>query len=182
MVTAAAEASGLTTAEAILRLRQDGPNEMAPAERWPALRELARNLANPLVVVLLLASMVSAVFGQFVPAPEILFPSGSQVFVVADFEGVIQPVLKNAVIFLFDAPAKIAARNVRRAQTPVLFNRRRLDAAAQAQVADVTECRTENVRLFRGIVQQRERRVLKLLERFRLSLLCVKNIPVESIG
>jgi Mg2+-importing ATPase len=68
VVTAAAEAVELTTAEAILRLRQNGPNEMAPAQRWPVLRELARNLANPLVVVLLLASLVSAVFGQFVSA------------------------------------------------------------------------------------------------------------------
>ena len=65
VVTAAAEAAGLTTAEAILRLRQDGPNEIAPPPRLPALRELARNLANPLVVCSCVASMVSAVSGSW---------------------------------------------------------------------------------------------------------------------
>ena len=69
MVTAAAgPAAGLTAAEAALRLRRDGPNEVPPPQRLMAVRELARDLANPLVLVLLLASVVSAAFGQFVSA------------------------------------------------------------------------------------------------------------------
>ena len=68
MVTAAVDAAGLTTAEASLRLRQDGPNELAPAQRWPVIHALARDLANPLVLVLLLASIVSAALGQLVSA------------------------------------------------------------------------------------------------------------------
>jgi Mg2+-importing ATPase len=68
-VTTVAEVSaGLTAAEAAVRLRREGPNELAPSLRFPMLRELARDLANPLVLVLLLASMVSAAFGQLVSA------------------------------------------------------------------------------------------------------------------
>ncbi|HEX2437294.1 MAG TPA: magnesium-translocating P-type ATPase [Methylomirabilota bacterium] len=67
-MTAATEIAGLTAAEAVLRLRQDGPNELAPPQRWPALHALARDLANPLVLVLLLASVVSAALGQLVSA------------------------------------------------------------------------------------------------------------------
>jgi len=68
MTAAAGPGAGLTAAEAALRLRRDGPNEVPPAQRLLAVRELARDLANPLVLVLLLASVVSAAFGQFVSA------------------------------------------------------------------------------------------------------------------
>src|SRR5262245_44692903 len=65
---AAAPAVGLTTAEAARRLRTFGSNEPAPPGRLLILRELARDLANPLVVVLLIASGLAAAFGQFVSA------------------------------------------------------------------------------------------------------------------
>ncbi len=39
---------------------------MAPPRRFEALREIARYLANPLVLILLVASGVSAAFGQVV--------------------------------------------------------------------------------------------------------------------
>jgi len=58
--------TGLTSAEAAERLARYGPNELAPPRRFAALRELLRYLANPLVLVLLLASSVSAAFGQVV--------------------------------------------------------------------------------------------------------------------
>ena len=58
--------AGLTSDAAALRLRRFGANEPAPPPRWAALRELATDLANPLVLVLLLASAVAAAFGQFV--------------------------------------------------------------------------------------------------------------------
>src|SRR5713101_4848234 len=58
--------TGLTAAEAADRLRRWGPNELAPPRRFEALREIARYLANPLVLVLLVASGVSAAFGQVV--------------------------------------------------------------------------------------------------------------------
>jgi P-type Mg2+ transporter len=45
-------------------LRRFGPNELAPPRRFEALRELAHFFANPLVLILLVASGVSAAFGQ----------------------------------------------------------------------------------------------------------------------
>jgi Mg2+-importing ATPase len=63
-----ASAVGLTSAEAVHRLRRFGPNEPAPPGRLLIARELARDLANPLVLVLLIASGLAAAFGQFVSA------------------------------------------------------------------------------------------------------------------
>jgi Mg2+-importing ATPase len=57
-------AGGLSGAEASLRLNQWGPNELAPPRRGEGLREIARYLANPLVLILLLASGLSAFLGQ----------------------------------------------------------------------------------------------------------------------
>ena len=58
--------AGLGSEEAALRLRRVGPNEPAPPRRFEALREIAGFLLNPLVLILLAASAVSAVFGQAV--------------------------------------------------------------------------------------------------------------------
>ena len=58
--------AGLTSAEAGARLRRWGPNELAPPRRFEAVREIARFIANPLVLILLVASAVSAAFGQVV--------------------------------------------------------------------------------------------------------------------
>jgi Mg2+-importing ATPase len=55
---------GLSSEEAAARLKRWGPNELAPPRRFEALREIARNVANPLVVILLLACGISAAFGQ----------------------------------------------------------------------------------------------------------------------
>src|SRR5262249_37261897 len=65
---AAPAAVGLTTDDAVRRLRRFGPNEPASARRLLILPELARDLANPLVLVLLIASGLSAAFGQLVSA------------------------------------------------------------------------------------------------------------------
>ncbi len=59
---------GLTTAEARLRLDQYGPNEPVPAHRWSALRELAGFIANPLVLILLIAAVASALLNQHTDA------------------------------------------------------------------------------------------------------------------
>jgi Mg2+-importing ATPase len=56
--------AGLDAEEARARLRRFGPNEPAPPRRREALRELGAYLVNPLVLILLVASVVSAVFGQ----------------------------------------------------------------------------------------------------------------------
>src|SRR5262245_32391067 len=57
---------GLTSAEAAERLRRYGPNELALSRRFETLRRIIGWLASPLIVILLLASVVSAVLGQLV--------------------------------------------------------------------------------------------------------------------
>jgi len=59
-------AGGLASQEALARFRRVGPNEPAPPRRFEALRELGAFLLNPLVLILLVASAVSAAFGQVV--------------------------------------------------------------------------------------------------------------------
>lgn len=60
--------AGLSSHEAAARLADYGPNEIAPPPRFAALRELLHNLANPLVLILLMAASVSVAFGQGVSA------------------------------------------------------------------------------------------------------------------
>jgi Mg2+-importing ATPase len=57
---------GLTSAEAAERLRRCGPNELAVTGRFRAIRQIAGWLASPLIIILLLASGVSAALGQVV--------------------------------------------------------------------------------------------------------------------
>jgi Mg2+-importing ATPase len=61
-------ALGLTGVEAGRRLAEYGPNEPTPARRLSALVELGRLFANPLVVILLAASGVSAWLGEDIDA------------------------------------------------------------------------------------------------------------------
>ena len=58
--------AGLSEEEARSRLKRFGPNEPAPPRRFEPLREVAAYLVNPLVLILLCASAVSAIFGQIV--------------------------------------------------------------------------------------------------------------------
>src|SRR6516164_754911 len=55
---------GLTAAEASERLREFGPNDPAPRRRGALFHELLLLFINPLVVILLVASILSAVLGQ----------------------------------------------------------------------------------------------------------------------
>lgn len=60
--------SGLTNDEARRRLAEVGANEPAPHRGGGALRQLLTFFANPLVVILLLASLISATLGDVVNA------------------------------------------------------------------------------------------------------------------
>jgi Mg2+-importing ATPase len=60
--------AGLSSAEAQRRLADVGPNEPAQRRRWAALGALVTFLANPLVLILLAASGVSALLGDLVNA------------------------------------------------------------------------------------------------------------------
>src|SRR5579871_4728570 len=57
-------AAGLSHADAAERLQRFGPNEPAPPHRFSAIGQLARLFANPLVLILLVASGVSASLGE----------------------------------------------------------------------------------------------------------------------
>jgi Mg2+-importing ATPase len=59
---------GLTTEQARARLLEIGPNEPAPVQRRTAFAEFVRSFANPLIVILLVASFVSAAVGEWVNA------------------------------------------------------------------------------------------------------------------
>lgn len=56
---------GLSEAEAAERLQRDGPNELPPPKRTSLLIILLRQFAGPLIAVLLIAAVVSAVLGDF---------------------------------------------------------------------------------------------------------------------
>lgn len=64
--------NGLTSAEAAARLAQYGPNDPAPARHGAAIFELLTLFLNPLVVILLIASLVSFVLGDRADAAIIL--------------------------------------------------------------------------------------------------------------
>ncbi len=59
---------GLTSAEAAQRLAQVGPNEPVVVRRLSTVWQLLRLFVNPLVVILLVASTVSALLGQITDA------------------------------------------------------------------------------------------------------------------
>lgn len=61
---ASATPAGLTTEEARRRLQRHGPNEPARHGRATAARQLLALFANPLVLILLLASVVSSAVGE----------------------------------------------------------------------------------------------------------------------
>jgi Mg2+-importing ATPase len=64
----AASALGLSTEEASRRLRQFGANDPAPKKQRSRLVDLLLQFANPLVVILLFASVVSAFVGEIANA------------------------------------------------------------------------------------------------------------------
>src|SRR6478672_13961623 len=60
--------SGLTSGEAARRLAVYGPNEAVPVRRLSGLLQLVQLFANPLVIILLVASAIAASLGQRVDA------------------------------------------------------------------------------------------------------------------
>src|SRR5689334_12800829 len=62
------ETTGLTTAEATRRLAEFGPNDAAPARHGFGPLDLLLLLFNPLAILLLIASAVSALLGEGISA------------------------------------------------------------------------------------------------------------------
>jgi Mg2+-importing ATPase len=69
---APATLDGLTAEEAAARLSQYGPNDPSSTRRGALIFELAHLFLNPLVIILLVASGISAILGQKIEA-EIIF-------------------------------------------------------------------------------------------------------------
>jgi Mg2+-importing ATPase len=67
-----AVSSGLSSQEAAARLSQYGPNEPAPVKHGAAILELLLLFVNPLVIILLIASLVSFILGDAADAAIIL--------------------------------------------------------------------------------------------------------------
>jgi Mg2+-importing ATPase len=63
---------GLSSDEARRRLAEFGPNEPAPIQRATIVKQLLQLFANPLVIILLIASLISAVIGDVVNASIII--------------------------------------------------------------------------------------------------------------
>jgi len=59
-----ATSHGLTSAEAARLLAEHGPNELAPARRAANVIRILGLFANPLVIILLIASLVSGILGE----------------------------------------------------------------------------------------------------------------------
>ncbi|WP_046227897.1 cation-translocating P-type ATPase [Paenibacillus dauci] len=64
---------GLTSEQARQRLERDGYNELKGKERTPTWKLIVENLRDPMVVVLLIASIVQIVLGHVVEAGIIIF-------------------------------------------------------------------------------------------------------------
>ncbi|HEY1391089.1 MAG TPA: magnesium-translocating P-type ATPase [Ktedonobacterales bacterium] len=93
---------GLTMAEAERRLKQVGPNEPPAAQRAQGIRQLVQFFANPLVIILLVASVVSAALGETLNATII----------------VIMVLLSVALNFFQAARSQRAADHLRASVTP----------------------------------------------------------------
>jgi Mg2+-importing ATPase len=63
---------GLSSDEVRRRLAEFGPNEPAPVQRATIVKQLLQLFANPLVIILLIASLISAVIGDVVNASIII--------------------------------------------------------------------------------------------------------------
>ncbi len=72
MVTSETSPTGLTQVEAKRRLAQYGPNEPAPTKRTAPLFQVLILLANPLAIILLVASGISAALGEVINASIII--------------------------------------------------------------------------------------------------------------
>ena len=70
--TLGTQAAGLSTAQAIARLRRFGPNVVREQERLTSLALLGRQLGSPLVMILVFAAVVSLVLRDWLDATQIL--------------------------------------------------------------------------------------------------------------
>ncbi|MCA2218977.1 cation-translocating P-type ATPase [Jidongwangia harbinensis] len=99
---------GLTTVEAAVRLAADGPNTVAAAAPRRLVARIARQLADPLIALLLVAAVVTALLGDLPDTAVILL-----VVTVNTLIGVIQEIRADRAIAALDQLAAPTARVVR---------------------------------------------------------------------
>ncbi|WP_436314971.1 cation-translocating P-type ATPase [Streptomyces bauhiniae] len=101
-------ATGLSSAEAARRLVRYGPNELPPEPRTPVWRRVARQLRDPLILVLLVAAALTLATGEFSDAIVILL-----VICVNTVVGVVQEVRAEQAVAALSAMSAPVARVVR---------------------------------------------------------------------
>ncbi len=105
---AADPATGLTAAEAAERLRRDGPNAIGGTGRRTRLAILVAQVASPLVLILVAASLVSLVVGDDVNATIIL-----SIVVMSAALGFVQEARSEAAVAALQARLTLRASVVR---------------------------------------------------------------------
>jgi P-type Ca2+ transporter type 2C len=105
---AAAPARGLTAAEATARLSTDGPNAVETPPRRRLVARVGRQLADPLVALLLAAAVVTTVLRDMPDTAVIVL-----VITVNTIIGVVQEVRADRAISALDRLAAPTARVVR---------------------------------------------------------------------
>jgi len=105
---AGAAAGGLSAPEAAARLERNGPNSIPPPPLLPLWRRLARQLGDPLIVVLLIAAALTVATGDWADMGVILL-----VIVVNTAVGVSQEIRADQAIAALSALAAPGARVIR---------------------------------------------------------------------
>ncbi len=100
--------TGLTTAEAAHRLQRDGPNEIGGGGRRTRLAILAAQVASPLVLILVGASLVSLVVGDAINASIIL-----AIVVMSATLGFVQEARSESAVAALQARLTVRATVVR---------------------------------------------------------------------
>src|ERR1035437_2862354 len=104
----ASTSAGLTSAEAALRLRRDGPNALGGEGRRGPLAVLLSQFASPLVLILVAASVISIAVGDRVEAGIIL-----AIVVMSAMLGFVQEARSEAAVAALQARLALRATVVR---------------------------------------------------------------------
>ncbi|HEX7491472.1 MAG TPA: HAD-IC family P-type ATPase, partial [Candidatus Limnocylindrales bacterium] len=107
-IAAPASPTGLTSSEALVRLKKDGPNSLGGEGRRGPLRVLISQFASPLVVILIAASLVSLAVGDRVGASVIL-----AIVVMSAMLGFVQEARSEAAVAALQARLALRATVVR---------------------------------------------------------------------
>ena len=109
---ATSASAGLTSAEAALRLKRDGPNTLGTEGHRGPLAVLVSQFASPMVLILVVASVISLVVGDRVEAAIIL-----AIVVMSALLGFVQEARSEAAVAALQARLALRASVVRDGKT-----------------------------------------------------------------